>query len=275
MYNSMYNVKNKKISKGVFLMILAVDVGNTHVVLGVLDGLETKHMFRMQTDINRTDAEYAVVMHQMLSIAGYSADDFEGAIISSVVPPLTGLLKHTVKLVTGKDALVVGPGLKTGLNIRIDDPATLGADLVAGAVAALYKYTAPLIVIDMGTATTVTCIDKNGGFLGGAIAAGVTLCLNALSAGTSQLPSVDLSYSGKAIGSNTIDCMRSGAVYGTACMLDGLIDRMQEELGGPATIVACGGLAPKITPHCRHDIHLETDLLMLGLGLIYRKNVRK
>ena len=256
-------------------MILAVDAGNTHVVLGVMEDLETKQMFRLQTDPKRTDSEYAVMMHQMLTIAGYNPHDFEGAIISSVVPPLTGILKQAVKIVTNCTPMVIGPGLKTGLNIRIDDPATLGADLVVGAVAALHKYTAPLIVIDMGTATTVTCMDKNGSFLGGSILAGVNLCLNALSSGTSQLPAIDLNYTGKAIGSNTIDCMRSGAVYGTAGMLDGLIDRMQEELGGKATVVACGGLAPMIIPHCRHEIHLEDDLLMLGLGLIYKKNAKK
>lgn len=256
-------------------MILAVDVGNTHVVVGVMEDLETKRMFRLQTNTDRTDSEYAVMMHQMLTMAGYDPNAFEGAIISSVVPPLTGLLKSAIKMVSGCNAMVIGPGLKTGLNIRIDAPATLGADLVVGAVAALHKYPAPLIVIDMGTATTVTCMDKNGSFLGGSIIAGVNLCLNALSSGTSQLPSIDLNYTGKAIGSNTIDCMRSGAVYGTAGMLDGLIDRMEEELGGKATVVACGGLAPLIIPHCKHKIHLEDDLLMLGLGLIYKKNARK
>ena len=256
-------------------MILAIDVGNTHVVMGVLDDLETKQMFRLQTNPTRTDAEYAVLMHQMLHLAGYRDNDFDGAIISSVVPPLTGILKNAVKIITGCDAMVIGPGVKTGLNIRIDDPATLGADMVVGAVAALHKYTAPMIVIDMGTATTVSVLDKNGSFIGGSILAGVNLCLNALSSGTSQLPKVDLNYSGKAIGTNTIDCMRSGAVYGTAGMLDGLIDRMEQELGETPTIIACGGLAPMIIPHCKHEIILEDDLLLLGLGLIYKKNARR
>lgn len=256
-------------------MILAIDVGNTHVVMGIMEDLETKDMFRLQTDLDRTDSEYAVLMNQMLSLGGYKGSDFEGAIISSVVPPLNGVLKRAVKLITGCNAMIVGPGLKTGLNIRIDDPATLGADLVVGAVAALHKYPTPLIVIDMGTATTVTCMDKNSSFLGGAIMAGVNLALNALSSGTSQLPSIDLNYKGKAIGTNTIDCMRSGAVYGTAGMLDGLIDRMEAELGDSATVVACGGLAPIVIPHCKHKIHLEDDLLMLGLGLIYKKNAKK
>ena len=256
-------------------MILAIDVGNTHVVMGVLEELETKDMFRLQTNPNRTDSEYAVLMNQMLSLTGYKRTDFEGAIISSVVPPLTGIMKSAIKLITGCDAMIIGPGVKTGLNIRIDDPATLGADMVVGAVAALHKYTAPMIVIDMGTATTISVLDKNGSFIGGSITAGVNLCLNALSTGTSQLPKIDLNYTGKAIGTNTVDCMLSGAVYGTAGMLDGLIDRMEEELSSKATIIACGGLAPMIIPHCRHEIILEDDLLLLGLGLIYKKNARK
>lgn len=256
-------------------MILAIDVGNTHVVVGVLEELETKHMFRLQTNPNRTDSEYAVLLYQMLALAGYQNTSFKGAIISSVVPPLTDTLKSAVRFVTGCEAMVIGPGVKTGLNIRIDDPATLGADLVVGAVAALHKYPVPLIVIDMGTATTVSAIDQKSNFVGGSIMAGINLCLNALSSGTSQLPKIDLNYKGKAIGSNTIDCMRSGAVFGTAGMLDGIISRMEEELGGKATVVACGGLAPMIIPHCKHEIHLEDDLLMLGLALIYKKNAKK
>ena len=256
-------------------MILGIDIGNTQIVVGIMEELETLHMFRMQTNINRTDAEYAVLMHQLISLSGFGEVKFDGAIISSVVPPLTDSIKKAVKLVTDCDALVVGPGVKTGLNIRIDDPATLGSDMVVGAVAALHKFPAPMIIIDMGTATTVSALDKNGSFIGGSILAGVNLCLNALSSGTSQLPKIDLNYTGKAIGTNTIDCMKSGAVYGTAGMLDGIIDRMLEDLGDNTTLIACGGIAPMIIPHCRHEIKLENDLLMLGLGVIYNKNRKK
>ena len=256
-------------------MILAIDVGNTHVVVGVMEDLETKYSFRLQTDPKRTDAEYAVLMHQTLKLAGYGPTELEGAIISSVVPPVTALLENAVKLVCGCDAMVIGPHLDTGLKIHIDDPSSLGADLLVGAVAALHKYPAPLIIVDMGTATTVTCVDKSGAFVGGSILAGVKLSLNALSGGTSLLPNGDLNYSGKAIGANTMDCIRSGAVYGTAGMLDGLIERMDKELGGNATVVACGGLAPAIVPHCKHEMHLEDDLLLYGLGLIYRRNADK
>ncbi len=256
-------------------MILAVDIGNTHVCVGTLDGLETKQMYRLQTNIGRTDSEYAVLMHQLISLTGMDKQQYEGAIISSVVPQLTSVLKRAIKLVTGCDAIVVGPGVKTGLNIRIDDPGSLGADLVVGAVAALHKYDPPLILVDMGTATTMSVIDGKGCFLGGAIMAGVNLSLNALNSGTSQLPKIDLHNPGKVIGSNTDDCMKSGAVYGTACMIDGLIDRVEKELGEKATVLGTGGLAPVILRHCTHKILLEDDLLLLGLGVIYEKNIKK
>lgn len=253
-------------------MILAVDIGNTNICVGTLDGLETKNMFRLQTNTGRTDSEYAVLIHQLITLTGMCHENYEGAIISSVVPQLTGVMKSAIKLVTGRDALVVGPGVKTGLNIRIDDPASLGADMVVGAVAALHKYEPPMILIDMGTATTVSVLDKKGAFLGGAILAGVNVSMGALSSGTSQLPKIDLSNPVKVIGSNTEDCMKSGAVYGTACMIDGIIDRMEAELGEKTTVVATGGLAQVIIPHCTHEIILEDDLLMLGLGVIYAKN---
>ena len=256
-------------------MILAVDIGNTHVCVGILEGLETKQMYRLQTNTGRTDMEYAALLQQMLFLSGMKDVRYDGAIISSVVPQLTGVMKSAVRLVTGCDAMVVGPGIKTGLNIRIDDPASLGADLVVGAVAALHKYEPPLVLIDMGTATTLSVIDGKGYFLGGAIMAGVNLCLNALNSGTSQLPKIDLHNPGKVIGSNTDECMKSGAVNGTACMLDGLIDRVEKELGEKVTVVGTGGLAPVIMRHCTHDIILEDDLLLLGLGVIYAKNTRR
>ena len=256
-------------------MILAVDIGNTHFCVGTFDVLETKQMYRLQTNIGRTDSEYAVLMHQLISLTGMDKQQYEGAIISSVVPQLTSVLKRAIKLVTGCDAIVVGPGVKTGLNIRIDDPGSLGADLVVGAVAALHKYDPPLILVDMGTATTMSVIDGKGCFLVGAIMAGVNLSLNALNSGTSQLPKIDLHNPGKVIGSNTDDCMKSGAVYGTACMIDGLIDRVEKELGEKATVLGTGGLAPVILRHCTHKILLEDDLLLLGLGVIYEKNTKK
>ena len=256
-------------------MILAVDIGNTHVCVGILEGLETKQMYRLQTNTGRTDMEYAALLQQMLFLSGMKDVRYDGAIISSVVPQLTGVMKSAVRLVTGCDAMVVGPGIKTGLNIRIDDPASLGADLVVGAVAALHKYEPPLVLIDMGTATTMTAIDKTGTYVGGCISPGPKLSAESLSTRTAQLPAISLESPKKAIGKNTVDAMRSGVMLGSACMVDGMIDRMEEELGGGATVVATGGIARFVLPMCRRKIEYDRDLLLKGLSILYENNRRE
>ena len=253
-------------------MILAIDAGNTHIVFGCIEGEEIRQIFRAATDIRMTADELAVKLKMFLEFAGLEPDSFEGAILSSVVPPINTPLKDAVKMVTGLDVMCVSAGLKTGLNILIDNPAQLGADLVAGAVAALYKYSAPLIIFDMGTATTISVISRKGGYLGGAIVPGVVLSLNALSSGTSQLPKVALEPPKRCIGTNTIDCMRSGVVFSAAAMMDGMIERIEEELGYPATVVATGGIASSIVPHCRHKVICDSNLLLTGLAVLYRKN---
>ena len=197
-----------------------------------------------------------------------------GAIISSVVPQLNEVLKRAVRLVTDYDPLIVGPGIKTGLNIRIDNPATLGSDLVVGAVAALAYYQKPLIIIDMGTATTMVAIDKNGIYRGGMIAPGVRVAMDSLTHNAAQLQGISLNTPKNAIGTNTADCLRSGIVLGNAAMIDGMIDRISDELDGIPTVVATGGLAPKIIPNCHHAITLDDDLLIKGLEIIYHKNTR-
>ena len=182
------------------------------------------------------------------------------------------LLQLSDKTVAGIRALVVGPGTKTGLNILIDDPATLGSDLVAAAVAAVAEYPQPVIIIDMGTATTITAVDTGNCFLGGAIVPGVALSLNALSAGTSLLHKVPIQAPPKCICGATTASMQSGAVYGTAAMLDGMIDRFMHELGKEASVVATGGIAPRVVPLCRHKIVCDDHLLLKGLNIIYKKN---
>lgn len=251
-------------------MLLAIDVGNTNIVLGVLDGEKLVTSGRLSTNINQTDEEYAMKLHTFLALHG--AQDIDGAIISSVVPALIGTLKRAVKIVTGVSALVVGPGVKTGLSIKIDDPAQLGADLVVGAVAAKEKYPCPIIIFDLGTATTGSVIDKDGNFLGGIITTGVKTSLNALTTGTALLPQIDISAPKKIIGTNSIDSMKSGSVIGTAAMLDGFIDRFEDELGEKATVVITGGLGKSIAKNCTHDIILDDDLLINGLRIIYDKN---
>ncbi len=254
-------------------MILALDVGNTNIVFGAVNGGKTSFLSRIHTDRNKTEDEYAVIMKTLIEINGMKKITFDGAIISSVVPQLNEVLKKAVKMVCSHDPLLVGPGIKTGLNIRIDNPATLGSDLVVGAVAALAAYSKPLIIIDMGTATTMVAIDKNGVYRGGIIAPGVRVALDSLTHNAAQLQGISLDTPKKAIGTNTADCLRSGIVLGNAAMIDGMIDRMKDELEGEPTVIATGGLSPKIIPNCRHKIILDDDLLIKGLEIIYRKNV--
>jgi type III pantothenate kinase len=256
-------------------MILAVDIGNTHIVTGCIEGLEIKNIFRMATQQARTEHEYAVSMKQILDFNGIKNTDFEGAVMSSVVPPLTATMKTAIKILTGHTPIVVEASIKTGLNILIDNPAALGSDLVAAGVAARYSYKPPIIIFDMGTATTISVIDENSNFLGGAIVPGVAVSLNALASRTSQLPMVPIEAPRRCIGTNTISSMQSGAVYGNAALMDGMIDRIEEELGCSATVVATGGLAKKIIPYCRHKIILDEDLLLRGLAIIYDKNKQK
>ena len=254
-------------------MLLAIDIGNSNVVIGCLnENNETIKLFRMVTDLKKTDDEYAAGIKTILEYSGLELTGFEGAIICSVVPPLTDIFRSAVENITGCKALVVGTGVKTGLNIMIENPGTLGSDIVAASVAALMEYPLPVMVFDMGTATTITVVDKGNKFIGGAIVPGVALSMNALSSGTSLLQKVPIEAPKKCISSTTIECMQSGAIYGNAALLDGMIDRFQEELGCGCALVATGGIAAKIVPHCRHKIIYDENLLLRGLGIIYKKN---
>ena len=251
-------------------MLLAIDVGNTNIVVGVLDGDELVCSGRMSTNIYETEDEYAMRFSSFLKLN--NVDKIDGAIISSVVPALIRALTKAVKMVCGIDALVVGPGVKTGLSIKIDDPAQLGADLVVGAVAAEEKYPLPLIIFDLGTATTGSVLDKNGNFIGGIITTGIKTSINALSSGAALLPQIDISAPKKVIGTNSIESMKSGAVIGTACMLDGLIERFEDELGEKATVIVTGGLGKSVARNCKREVIIEENLLIDGLKIIYDKN---
>ncbi|MGN0457723.1 MAG: type III pantothenate kinase [Eubacterium sp.] len=251
-------------------MLLAIDVGNTNIVLGVVDGDELKTSGRLSTNINETDEEYAMKLNAFLDI--HKASDIDGAIISSVVPALNRTLANAVKMVCSVNPIIVGPGVKTGLSIKIDDPAQLGADLVVGAVAAKAKYPCPIIIFDLGTATTGSVLDREGNFLGGIITTGVKTSINALSSGTALLPQIDISAPKKAIGTNSIESMKSGCVIGTAVMLDGFVDKFEEELGEKATVVVTGGLGKSIAKNCRHDMIIDDNLIIDGLKIIYDKN---
>lgn len=255
-------------------MILAIDIGNSNVVIGGFENDRIEFTARVATDARRTEEQYAVEIHQILHLYGYSAGEMEGSIISSVVPPLTSVMKTALRTITGKKPLVVGPGLKTGLNIKLDNPASLGADRVADTVAAIHEYPLPLLVVDMGTATTISVINDKEEFVGGAIMPGLRLSLEALSSRASLLPHIDLIPPKSVIGRNTIDAMDSGMIYGTASMLDGMIDRIQEELGQPVQVIATGGLSQKVTPYCKHTIVQDPNLLLKGLRILYYKNIK-
>ena len=255
-------------------MILAVDIGNSNIVLGCIEDRKIKKEARIATDLIKTSDQYCAELKNMLDLLEIPVDSIEGSIISSVVPPLLNSFKTAIRKLTGKVPLVVGPGIKTGLNILLDNPALAGGDLIVAAVAALAEYPAPLLIIDMGTATTITAIDEKKNYLGGCICPGVKISAEALSGRTAQLPAISLEAPQKAIGRNTIDSMRSGLMMGSAAMLDGMIDRMEEELGHPVTVIATGGIARFVIPMCRRKIHYDKDLLLKGLLRLYENNKR-
>lgn len=255
-------------------MILTIDIGNSNIVLGAVEGDEIRFEARLRTDATKTSDEYCIDLKMILEVYGVSKTDIEGSIIASVVPQVLNSMQTAVKKLTGKAALVVGPGLKTGLNIQIENPGQTGADLVVGAVAALREHKAPLIVVDMGTATTMMVLDKNSAFVGGCIMPGVKISLDALTDRTALLPGLQLDQPKKAIGRNTIDCMRSGIMLGAACMIDGMIQRMEEELGYETTVIATGGIAKFVVPMCRRSVVYDKDLIVKGLAALYRENKR-
>ena len=253
-------------------MILAIDIGNLFLTAGCMDGTKKRYSCRLSSSLTRTEYEYASILRLVLEADGVDCRALEGAVIASAVPPLTGVLKAAVKLLCGVDALVVSAGLKTGLNIIIDNPAQLGSDLVVGAVAALDAYEPPLLVVDMGTATAFAVIDGRSRYLGGAIVPGAGLSLEALANSTSQLPKVPIEAPKSCIGTNTVDAIKSGVVFGTASLIDGFAARFERELGQSIRVVATGKVARVIVPHCVHEVTYDEDLLLRGLAIIYEKN---
>lgn len=253
-------------------MILAIDIGNTNIVLGGIEQGRQIFSARCSSDRNKTEDEYALTIQGILSMHGVKPTDIEGGILSSVVPYLRTVVPKAIYMLTGKQMLVVGSGLKTGLNIRMDNPASVGSDLIVDAVAALAKFPPPLVIFDMGTATTMSVVDAKGDYIGGMIIPGLRVSMDALSARAAQLPYINFTAPDHIIGTNTVDCMQSGAVYGCAAMMDGLIDRVEEELGQKVTAVLTGGLGKVVGPHCKREIHILPDLLIDGLQILYEKN---
>lgn len=253
-------------------MILAIDIGNTNIVIGGISNEKIHFIARLSTDNNLSKEQYIFQIKNVLDIYNIDISNIKDCIISSVVPPVLSAIKDAVFLIIGKVSMVVGPGIKTGLNILMDNPAQVGSDLIVNAVACINEHTAPLIIIDMGTATTISVIDKNKDYIGGCIIPGVKISMNALSSMAAQLPYISLEAPKKTFGKNTIDCMRSGIILGNASMLDGMIERIEDDLGQKATIVATGGLAGSIVPYCKKDIIFDDNLMLKGLFYLYKKN---
>ncbi len=255
-------------------MILAIDIGNTNIVIGCIDRDTIYFVERMSTDQGKTDLEYAIGFKTVLELYQIDPGQIKGSMVSSVVPPINNTIQRAIRKILGIDAVFVGPGVKTGLNIAIDHPGLLGSDLVVNAVAAIQDYPTEgsLIVIDMGTATTLSVIDRKKNYIGGAIIPGIRVALDALVGRTAQLRRISLEAPRKTIGRNTVDCMKSGVILGNASMIDGMIDRIEAELGEKAVLIATGGLARFITEHCLHEIIVDDALLLKGLLYIYERN---
>ena len=256
-------------------MLLAIDIGNTNIVIGGLQNSSIVFEARIATDHIKTSDQYGAEIKSMLALFNVTPQDIDDCIISSVVPPVFNSVRTGVIKLIGKSPMVVGPGIKTGLNIQMDTPSQVGSDRIVVAVAALAEYEPPLTLLDLGTATTIEVVGRGSTYLGGCIIPGVRISLDALTSRTAQLPGIRLDRPKQVIGKNTVDCMRSGIMYGTAAMLDGMLDRVEEELGCATTVVATGGMAQFIIPLCRRKITLEKDLLLKGLNILYLKNRKK
>jgi type III pantothenate kinase len=253
-------------------MLLCVDIGNTNIVLGLHDGERWLAHWRIRTARDSMPDEYAVLLRGLLRDGGFRTDDIEQVILASVVPPLTGTFTELFDRYLNTAALVVGPGVRTGLRIRIDNPVELGADLVANAVAAYERFKGPCIVVDFGTATTFSAVSAEGDFLGVAIAPGLGVAAEALASRTAQLPRVGLTAPAAAIGKNTVQSMQSGLIYGYVGLVEGLVTRIQAELGGKAQVIATGGLGQILAPLTEHIGGFDQLLTLEGLRLIALRN---
>lgn len=253
-------------------MLLTADIGNTNIKFGIFNDNELIRTLTISCNKAKTADEYGVELYSLIRVMGIHRDDFSGCIISSVVPIVTTRIDDAVRDILGVEPIIVGPGVKTGLNIRIDDPSTLGADLVCACVAANRIGKAPMIVISMGTATVWCVIDRSGSMIGCPIAPGVSVSLEALTKNTALLQGVAFTAPSSVIGKNTDKSIRAGIIWGTACMIDGMIDKIENELGEECRILATGGLAHRIINYCEHDIEIRENLILEGLRLIYERN---
>ena len=254
-------------------MILTIDIGNTNITFGGFKDDELVFVARIATNASKTSDEYASKIVNTLAIHSVDKTEVKGAIISSVVPPLNTVMKKAVKFVYGVEPIMVGPGIKTGINIHCDTPSSVGTDLICACVATHHIYGSPALIVDMGTATKMMVINGKGTFIGVSIIPGVHMGLKALAEGTAQLPQVSLEAPPSIVAKNTADCMKSGVIFGSASMVDGMIDRINKELGEELPVLATGGLSSVVIPHCYHKITIDENLVLKGLNILYKKNV--
>lgn len=254
-------------------MLLILDVGNTNIKIGIYDNNNLTFKARISTDKFKTKDEYTIQLDSIFKVYSVSVEDIKGAIIGCVVPQITQYLTDAIFTLTNIKPLCVGPGIKTGLNILLNNPAATGADLVASSVATIEMYPVPAIIISLGTATTISIVNSDKAMIGGLLMPGVGISLNALSEHAALLPNISLEAPKNIIGKTTEDCMKSGSIIANAAMVDGVCDRIEAELGQKCTVIATGGLASTIIPSCNRDIEINDELILLGLKYIYEKNV--